>query len=79
MENGCETTTLDSFAYTWDASENCVMTKVLTQEAKKENQFLFLSEVNDTGKGTNKKLKVLPESYVENLRDPRKQTLKVFL
>ena len=54
MEGGCETTTRDSFAYTWDTSENCVMTKILTQVAKKlhyplttdqkENQFFFLCE-----------------------------------
>ena len=62
---------------------------MLTQDAKmlhyplttdqKENQLFFLSEFNDTGKGMNKKLKVFPESYVENLRDPTKQILKVFL
>ena len=73
MEGGCETTTLDSFAYTWDAPDNCVMTKFLTQVGKvlhyplttdqKENQFFFLSEVNDTGKGSNIKLKVFPENY----------------
>ena len=34
MEGGCETTTLNSFAYTWDTPENCVMTKTLTQDAK---------------------------------------------
>ena len=49
------------------------MTKILTQDAKmlhypsttdrKENQFFFLSEFNDTGKGMNIKLKVFPESY----------------
>ena len=73
MEGGCETTTLDSFAYTWDTPENCVMTKNLTQDAKmlhyplttdqKENQFFFLSEFNDTGKGKNIKLKIFPENY----------------
>ena len=61
MEGGCETTTLVSFAYFWDTPENCVMTKILTQNAKtlhyplttdqKENQFFFFSEFNDTGKG----------------------------
>ena len=50
-----------------------MITKILTQDAKmlhyplttdqKENQFFFLSEINDTGKGMNKKLKVFPESY----------------
>ena len=70
MEGGCETTTLDSSAYTWDTPENCVMTKILTQDAKmlhytlttdqKENQFFSLSELNDTGKGMNIKLKVFP-------------------
>ena len=35
MEGGCETTTRDSFAYTWDTPENCVMTKIRTQDAKK--------------------------------------------
>ena len=73
MEGGCETTTLDSFAYTWDTPEIYVMTKILTQDAKmlhyplttdqKENQFFFLSELNDTEKGMNIKLKVFPESY----------------
>ena len=73
MEVGCEITTLDSFAYTWDTPENCVMTKNVTQDAKmlhyplstdqKENQFFFLSEFNDTGKGVNIKLKVFPERY----------------
>ena len=73
MEGGCETTTFDSFAYSWDTPENCVMTKILTQDAKmlpyplttdqKENQFFFLSEFNGTGKGMNIKLKVFPESY----------------
>ena len=47
--------------------------KNLTQDAKmlhyplttdqKENQFFFLSDVNDTGKGMKIKLKVFPESY----------------
>ena len=73
MESACKTTTLDSLAYTWDTPENCVMTKILTQNAKmlhyplttdqKENQFFFLSKFNDTGKGMNIKLKVFPESY----------------
>ena len=58
MEGGCETTTIDPFAYTWNTPESCVMTKVLTQNAKmllypltadeKENQFFFFSEFNDT-------------------------------
>ena len=34
MEGGCETTTLDSFANAWDTPENCVMAKILTQDAK---------------------------------------------
>ena len=48
-EGVCETTTLDSFAYTWDTPKNCVMTKILTQDARmlhyplttdqKESQF----------------------------------------
>ena len=73
MEGGCETTTLDPFAYTWDTPENCVMTKILTQEAKmlkyplstnrNENQFFLISEYNETGKGMNLKIKVFPESY----------------
>ena len=73
MEGGCETTTLHSFAYTWDTPENCVMTEILTQDAKmlhyllttdqKESQFFVLSEFNDTGKGMKIKLKVFPESY----------------
>ena len=73
MEGGCETTTLDSFAYTWDTPESCAMTKILTQDAKalhyplttdqKENQFFFLSEFNDIGKRMIIKLKVFPESF----------------
>ena len=73
MEGGCEITTLDSFAYTWDTPENCVMTKILTQDAKmlhdplttdqKENLFFVHSEFNDTGKRMNIKLKVSAESY----------------
>ena len=73
MEGGCQTTTLDSFAYNWDTPKNCVMTKILTKYAKiihyplttdqKENQFVFLSELNDNEKGMNIKLKVFPESY----------------
>ena len=60
MEGCCETTTLDTFAYTWETPDNCVMTKNLTQDEnllhyplttdQKENQFFFLSEFNDTGK-----------------------------
>ena len=52
MEGGCETTTLDSFEYTLETPENCVMTKILTQDAKmlqypltmdqKENHFFCL-------------------------------------
>ena len=72
MEGGCETTTLHSFAYTWNTPENYALTKIL-QDAKmlhylltsdqKENQFFFLSEVNDTGKGMKIKLKVFHENY----------------
>ena len=73
LEGGCETTTIDSFAYTWGTPENCVMTKILVEDAKmlhylsttdqKENRFFFLSDFNDVGKGMNIKLKVFPESY----------------
>ena len=73
MEGGCEILTIGSFANTWDTSENCVMTKILISDAKmlhyplttnqKENQFFFRSELNDTGKGMNIKLKVFPENY----------------
>ena len=73
MEGGCETSSLDSIAHTGDPPENCVLTKILLQDAKmlhyplttdqKENQFFFSSELNDTGKGMNTKLKVFPESY----------------
>ena len=72
---GCETPTLGSYAYTWDTSENCVLTKLLTQDARmlhyllttdrRENQFLLLSDFNDnndTGKGMNTKLKKFHES-----------------
>ena len=73
MEGGCETTTLDSFANIWDTPEKCVMTKILTQDAKvlhyslttdqKESQFFFLGKFNHTRKGMNMKLEVFPESY----------------
>ena len=48
---------------------------------QKENQFFFLSEFNDTGKGMNIKLEVFLKamSYVENLKDCKRQTLKVCL
>ena len=72
MEGGCETTTLDSFAYTWDTPKNCVM-KSFTQDSKmlhyllttdqKENQFFFLCEVTDTGKRKNINFKAFPEIY----------------
>ena len=73
MEGGCETTTLDSFAYTWDTPEKYGMTKILKQDAKmlhyplttdqKKNQYSFLSEFYDTGKRMNRKLKVFAETY----------------
>ena len=73
MAGGCETTTLDPFAYTSDTPGNFVMTKILTQEAKlhkyslstdrNENKFFFISEYNGTSKGMNLKIKVFPESY----------------
>ena len=73
MEGGRETSTRDSFPYTWDTPESCVMTKILTQDAKvlhyllttdqKESQFFFLSEFNNAGKGMNIKFKIFPESY----------------
>ena len=72
MEGSCENTTLDSFTYTLDTPENCVIKKVLKQDAKtlhchlttdhKKNQFFFLGVFNDTGKGMNVKFKVSPES-----------------
>ena len=33
-EGGCETTSLDPFAYSWDVPENCIVTKLFTQVAK---------------------------------------------
>ena len=33
-EGDCETTSLDPFAYSWDVSENCIVTKLFTQVAK---------------------------------------------
>ena len=49
------------------------MTKILTQEAKmlkcplttdrNENQFVIVSEYNETGKRMNLKIKVFPENY----------------
>ena len=72
MDGGCETTTFDSFAYTWDTQEICTMTNIVTKDAKilhysltpyqKENQFSILSEFNDTGKGMNIKVEIFPES-----------------
>ena len=72
MEGCYETTTLGSFAYTWDTAKNCAMTKILTEDAKmlhytlttdqNETQFYFLSEFNDSGEGINIKLKIFPES-----------------
>ena len=55
----------DSFTYTWDTPENCVMTKTFLWHyalttVQKESQFFFLSEFNDTGKGMNIKFKVFP-------------------
>ena len=60
LEGGCKTTTVKPFASTWETPENCVLTKILTQDAKmlhyplstdqREKQFLSLSEINDTGK-----------------------------
>ena len=73
MEGGCETTTLDPFAYTWETPEKCMMTKILTQKAKmlkyplltnrNENQFFLISENIETSKGMNPKTKVFSESY----------------
>ena len=79
MEGGCETTAVDTFAYTWDTPENCAMTKILTDTKmlhysstthQKEKQFFFRSEFNETGKGMNIKLKVFRESY-ELCGDPQ--------
>ena len=33
-EGGCETTSLDPFAYSWDVQQNCIVTKLFTQVAK---------------------------------------------
>ena len=56
------------------------MIKILAQDPKmlhylfssdlKENKFFFPSELNDTGKGMNRKVKVFPESskLCQNLR-----------
>ena len=73
MEDDCKTTSPGLFAYTWDTPENCLKSKILTQNAKmlhyqvttdqKENQFFFPSEFNETGKEINRKLKVFSESY----------------
>ena len=67
MEGRCSTTALASFAFIQDTPKNCVTTKIFSQDAtllpypltadQKENQFFFLIEFNDTGKGMNKKLK----------------------
>ena len=88
MEGGCKTTTLNSFAYTWDTPENCLMTKILTQDEKmlhyplttdqKENQFFFVNEFNGRkGKGMNIKLNfsLKTVNYVENPKDCTKQIL----
>ena len=73
MEGGCESTNLDSFAFTCGIPENWVTTKIFEHDTKnslyplttdqKENQFFLLSEYNDTGKWMNIKLKIFPESY----------------
>ena len=34
LEGGCESTSLDPYAYTWDMPENCVVTKLFSQKAK---------------------------------------------
>ena len=85
MEGGCETTTLNSFACTCNNPEKCATTKIL-QDAKmlhylltsdqKENQFFFLSEFNDTGKGMKIKLKVFPENYELRGKPERLQKTK---
>ena len=33
-EGGCETTSLDTVAYSWDVPQNCIVTKLFTQNAK---------------------------------------------
>ena len=33
-EGGCETTSLDPFAYSWEVPQNCRVTKLFTQVAK---------------------------------------------
>ena len=33
-EGGWETTSLDPFAYSWDVPQNCIVTKLFTQNAK---------------------------------------------
>ena len=33
-EGGCETTSLDPFAYSWVVPQNCIVTKLFTQNAK---------------------------------------------
>ena len=40
MEGPYKTTTPDSFAYTWGVAEDCVMTKILTQDAKMSHYLL---------------------------------------
>ena len=60
MEVCCKITTRDAFVNTWDTPENCVMAKILSENAKmlhyllttdqKENHFFFRSKFNDTGK-----------------------------
>ena len=34
LEGGCESASLDPYAYTWDMPENCVVTKLFSQKAK---------------------------------------------
>ena len=81
IDASCETTALDSFGYTWDTSDNCVVTKILALGAKmlhypltmyrEENLFFFLSEFIETGKGMNIKFKVCTENY-ELCRKPER-------
>ena len=72
MDGDSQNTALASFAYTRDTPENCVLPKNLIQNAtmihdilttdQKENQFVFLYELNGTGKRLNIKFRVFLES-----------------
>ena len=45
LEGGCKSTSLDPHVYTWDMSENCVVTKMVSQKAK---MFKYADKLDNT-------------------------------